>query len=330
MDEEYYGPMDYYISPTDRNYVITSEYYVRDLPCIYGDVLGTIFVGEKVNVTGICVETGWYRIEYKGDVGYVRGTNVMAMMKEEPLNVPEWHQEYTFTEMNTRMFMTGDKKVYLYTEPSPKASKTSSYWNKDTWAAWVTGQCNETGWYRVDYFGSVAYVPKEDLTFIEPESKYENCPYPLDSWENNGDSITYYYVYGGGRGGAAQTSLHAAKVLQAQNRSLSYTYLNYPQSETVGKYREGTIMKETVCLERSDFNEIYYPFDAEIGLEPWSHCFYVKGANPEVTENIKKRVKENAEYYVKHGGYSYYIEEEIFLGEFTQGPVYWYRVRAVK
>lgn len=326
---DYYGSPDYYICPTDMNYVITAEYYVRDLPCIYGDVLGTIFVGEKVNVTGTCVETGWYRIEYKDTVGYVRGTNVMAI-QEEPITVPEWHQEYTFTEMNTRMFLVGDKDVRLYTEPSPKASKTLSYWNRDTWAAWVTGQCNETGWYRVDYFGSVAYVPEDSLTFEDPDSELESCPYPLDRWEDNGDSITYYYVYGGGRGGAAQTSVHAARVMSARNRSLSYTTHRYSERENVGNYREGTVVKETIWLERGEFNETYYPFDCVIGLEQWHHCFYVKGANPEKTEEIKKEVKRCMEYQVDYNGYSYCIEEEIFLGEFTQGPVYWYRVRAVK
>ncbi|MCD8211570.1 MAG: SH3 domain-containing protein [Oscillospiraceae bacterium] len=49
----------------------TADVNVRNEPDIDGERLGTLDQGEKVTVTGICNETGWYRITYNGSVGYV-------------------------------------------------------------------------------------------------------------------------------------------------------------------------------------------------------------------------------------------------------------------
>ncbi len=49
----------------------TADVNVRNEPDIDGERLGTLDEGEKVTVTGICNETGWYRITYDGSVGYV-------------------------------------------------------------------------------------------------------------------------------------------------------------------------------------------------------------------------------------------------------------------
>ena len=56
---------------------ITQEMYttasinVRSLPSIDGEKIGGMLVNEKVQITGRCKETGWYRIEYNGGIGYV-------------------------------------------------------------------------------------------------------------------------------------------------------------------------------------------------------------------------------------------------------------------
>ena len=44
---------------------------VRNMPSEEGNVVGILLEGQRVVVTGQCNETGWYRIDYKGDVGYV-------------------------------------------------------------------------------------------------------------------------------------------------------------------------------------------------------------------------------------------------------------------
>lgn len=48
-----------------------SSVNVRDLPSTDGKQLGKLGQYDKVNVTGQCNETGWYRISYKNGIGYV-------------------------------------------------------------------------------------------------------------------------------------------------------------------------------------------------------------------------------------------------------------------
>lgn len=44
---------------------------VRNLPSAEGEVIGGLKFNQEVSVTGKCNETGWYRIEYNGDTGFV-------------------------------------------------------------------------------------------------------------------------------------------------------------------------------------------------------------------------------------------------------------------
>lgn len=44
---------------------------VRDLPSSEGKKIGSLKAAQEVSVTGQCVETSWYRIDYNGKVGYV-------------------------------------------------------------------------------------------------------------------------------------------------------------------------------------------------------------------------------------------------------------------
>ena len=49
----------------------TDTVNVRNLPCIDGEKIGGLLAKEEVQITGRCKETGWYRINYDGGVGYV-------------------------------------------------------------------------------------------------------------------------------------------------------------------------------------------------------------------------------------------------------------------
>ena len=44
---------------------------VRNLPSEEGEIIGGLETGRRIFVTGRCNETGWYRISYGGEVGYV-------------------------------------------------------------------------------------------------------------------------------------------------------------------------------------------------------------------------------------------------------------------
>lgn len=51
---------------------------VRTLPSTDGEKLGSLSYAQEVKVTGQCVETQWYRIEYNGSVGYVSNNYLVA------------------------------------------------------------------------------------------------------------------------------------------------------------------------------------------------------------------------------------------------------------
>ncbi len=62
---------------------------VRSLPSTDGEKLGGLSTNDEVKVTGQCVETSWYRIEYNGQVGYVSNNylgNDKVVVQEQPAN----------------------------------------------------------------------------------------------------------------------------------------------------------------------------------------------------------------------------------------------------
>ena len=58
---------------------------VRDLPSTDGNKIGSLSASQSVTVTGQCNETSWYRIEYNGSIGYVRGNYLVS---EIPTQTP--------------------------------------------------------------------------------------------------------------------------------------------------------------------------------------------------------------------------------------------------
>lgn len=67
-----------------------SSVNVRNLPSTEGDKLGKLAEGEAVTVTGKCNETGWYRIDYDGEVGYVSSSYLTDTEPEDDeLNTSE-------------------------------------------------------------------------------------------------------------------------------------------------------------------------------------------------------------------------------------------------
>lgn len=58
-----------------------SSVNVRDLPDTSGNKLGGLSKAQEITVTGQCNETSWYRIEYKGGVGYVSNS---YLVKDKP------------------------------------------------------------------------------------------------------------------------------------------------------------------------------------------------------------------------------------------------------
>lgn len=70
--------LEYTIADDDATKYAKSNVNVRDLPSTDGNRLGSLSKAQQVHVTGKCNETGWYRIEYNGGVGYVSGSYIVA------------------------------------------------------------------------------------------------------------------------------------------------------------------------------------------------------------------------------------------------------------
>lgn len=50
---------------------VKKQVNVRSLPCSDGEKLGSLEMNDKITVTGQCMETNWYRIEFDGKEAYV-------------------------------------------------------------------------------------------------------------------------------------------------------------------------------------------------------------------------------------------------------------------
>ena len=135
---------------------------------------------------------------------------------------PESEQQYTYTDMNATMYAT--QTVNIRTLPSTDGEKVGSLSTNDEIA--ITGQCNETNWYRFEYNGQTAYVSnsyisdtKIEVAAAEPApeqaaasatSTASSIPnasdYPVGVWINMGnwwfkvssDWVRPYDAYGVG------------------------------------------------------------------------------------------------------------------------------------
>ena len=118
-------------------------------------------------------------------------------------------QQYTYTDMSATMYAT--QTVNIRTLPSTDGEKVGSLSTNQE--VNITGQCNETSWYRFEYNGQTAYVSnnyisdtKIEVAAAEPAqttssggnsggTNYENLP--VSQWIDFGDWYLYIHpVYG--------------------------------------------------------------------------------------------------------------------------------------
>lgn len=121
----------------------------------------------------------------------------------EPSATPEPEPTYTFTDMSATMYAR--QTVNVRTLPSTDGEKVGSLSTNQEIT--ITGQCNETSWYRFEYNGETAYVSNTYLSDTlmevaapEPaqgETSTEPCPYPLNIWikETTEYGLTIYVIY---------------------------------------------------------------------------------------------------------------------------------------
>ena len=81
-----------------------------------------------------------------------------------PTPTPSPKPKYTYKEMNKTMYASSSVNVReLPSTEGKKLGKLTS-WQEVS----VTGQCNETGWYRIDFKGKTGFVSESYLTSVKP------------------------------------------------------------------------------------------------------------------------------------------------------------------
>lgn len=88
---------------TDKNAVMYAKdaVNVRDLPSTAGNKIGILLKAQEVQVTGVCKETGWYRIVYGKQMGYVSNHYIISEKPVEPTPTAEPTQTITPTPTPT-------------------------------------------------------------------------------------------------------------------------------------------------------------------------------------------------------------------------------------
>lgn len=131
---------------------------------------------------------------------------------EEP--TPEPQAIYTYTDMSATMYV--QQTVNVRDLPDTRGNKIGSLSTNDEIT--ISGQCNETGWYRFEYNGNVAFVSNKYVSERKVEVVNENqnanssttsnneqpasaslpsCPYPLNVWtaETSPQGCPMYVAY---------------------------------------------------------------------------------------------------------------------------------------
>lgn len=171
---------------------------------------------------------------------------------------------YTYTDLSVTMY--AQSSVNVRTQPSTDGEKVGSLKMNDEVS--VTGQCNETSWYRISYNGSEAYVSNNYLgdNKVEVQQTAQNTQteqtssslpvFPYEVYTLYGDIENGYYVYcvvegykgsyEGKEKGATGYNLIAAKAGELYGTSIGHVDETY---EDMGWYTIGRVEKYTVRLK---------------------------------------------------------------------------------
>lgn len=89
--------VEYTYTDISKTMYAKSAVNVRNLPSTKGSILGSLTTNQETSVNGQCNETGWYRIDFNGSVGYVSNNYIIEQKMEEAqvapttLEVPDSH-----------------------------------------------------------------------------------------------------------------------------------------------------------------------------------------------------------------------------------------------
>ena len=183
--------------------------------------------------------------------------------EQTEIPTPEPKAVYTYIDVSVTMY--AQQTVNIRDLPDTSGNKLGSLSTNQEIA--VTGQCNETGWYRFNYNGSEAYVSNKYLSDekVEVQKPSDNssgssgssnntasnsCPYPLWQPVINGYSFTWYVIQPDPEfhtNGHFQTESQFAEMVRnnALADNVEWKYFTVLEWTYMGTYAEGDIYKQT-------------------------------------------------------------------------------------
>lgn len=251
----------------------------------------------------------------------------------EPTNQPSQEEEssseapstdtkpkYTFTELNKTMYASSD--VNVRDLPSTDGSKVGGLSKGQ--AVTVTGQCNETKWYRISLNGSVVYVSNNYLTDTKPqeetpvppssENNTPSNPTPsepsspsqpnasnLDDLGNTIDRSKVDMIYGvdGGIGDGLDKYREGRHMWTADGKYQLYTLITY-------KGMRG-------YFEHVDDETFFLPAATDSYMEVFGDNQVCEDENPELYNYILQWNKISDGVTVRYAGHSTYYDPYIFM-----------------
>ena len=168
--------------------------------------------------------------------------------------------QYTYTDMSATMY--AQQFVNVRDLPDTGGDKLGGLSINDEIT--VTGQCNETGWYRFDYDGKVAYVSNKYVGENKVEEQQQapidnggststasnSCPYPLWQPVDNGYSFTWYVIQPDPEfytNGHFQIEKQYGDIIMDRvlANNVEWQYFTVLEWTYMGTYAEGDIYKQT-------------------------------------------------------------------------------------
>ncbi len=201
----------------------TTAINVRNQPSIDGEKIGGLVAREKIQVTGQCKETGWYRIAYNGDIGYVSADYVTEKLPSS------WVAELDVAQ-------TVDQMIVVTAEKMGTINVTVSMHTKDENGFWVEnystpGQIGRNGLGKekegdgktpigiFTFTSAFGILPNPGITTMpylqvdethhwvdDPESRYYNQCVSTRDVEPDWNSTEHLYKYVGDYNYALSTS----------------------------------------------------------------------------------------------------------------------------
>lgn len=169
VQESTSSSVDIEVMSTQGKVIKTSDFLnVRELPNTNSKTLGTVKLGSTVSITGKDKKTGWYRINFNGNVGYVSNYYIEILNSSSSNNSTTTTTTYKKTTENLNM-RTGAGTNYSIIVQIPKGTSvkvlsTSNGWDKIEYNE-KTGYCSNSYLVATSEIPTVKKVTTANVNF---------------------------------------------------------------------------------------------------------------------------------------------------------------------